>query len=79
MSFDMPYHTLYSVACREAESAALTKSLLKGSLKKMSAVHFKQELCLELLRCEAILKDALLSIIKVEPSAYLDSPPLLWH
>lgn len=51
--------------CREAESAALAKSILKGSLKKMSAIQFKQELCLELLRCEAILKERLPAIIKV--------------
>lgn len=52
--------------CREAESATLAKSLLKGSMKKMTAIHFKQELCLELLRCEAILKERISAIIKVQ-------------
>lgn len=51
--------------CREADSAALTKSLLKSDFKKMSAIQFKQALCMELLRCEDILKEALPSIIKV--------------
>ena len=60
--------------CREAESAALAKSILKGSLKKMSAIQFKQELCLELLRCEAILKERLPAIIKVAlPKRFGDS------
>lgn len=51
--------------CREADSAALAKTLLKSELKKMSAIQFKQALCMELLRCEGILKEALPSIIKV--------------
>lgn len=51
--------------CREAESEALAKSLVKSGKKKMSAIQFKQALCMELLRCESIVKDTLPSIIKV--------------
>ena len=48
------------------ESEALAKSLMKtGNMKRMSAIQFKQALCMELLRCETILKDTLPSIIKV--------------
>lgn len=54
-----------SLCCREAESAALARSLMKAGMKKMSAIQFKQALCLELLRCEAVMKEALPSIIKV--------------
>lgn len=51
--------------CREAESEALAKSLMKSGMKKMSAIQFKQALCMELLRCESIVKDTLPAIIKV--------------
>ena len=51
--------------CRESESEALVKSLMKSGMKKMSAIQFKQALCMELLRCESIVKDTLPSIIKV--------------
>ena len=50
---------------RECESEALAKSLMKSAKKKMSAIQFKQALCMELLRCESIVKDTLPSIIKV--------------
>ena len=78
---------LCNVLYREVECAALAKSLLKSEFKKMSAIHFKQALCMELLRCEGILKEKLPSIIKVwdaqgltKPCAsaglvYLNSPP----
>jgi len=38
---------------------------MKSGMKKMSAIQFKQALCMELLRCESIVKDTLPSIIKV--------------
>ena len=41
--------------------------MLKSEFKKMSAIQFKQALCMELLRCEGILKEALPSIMKVGP------------
>lgn len=50
---------------RECESEALAKNLMKSGKKKMSAIQFKQALCMELLRCESIVKDTLPSIIKV--------------
>ncbi|DBA77116.1 TPA: hypothetical protein ACH3X1_009695 [Trebouxia sp. C0004] len=53
-----------STSERESESEALAKSLMKSGMKKMSAIHFKQALCMELLRCESIVKDTLPSIIK---------------
>ncbi|KAL0050961.1 hypothetical protein WJX82_011093 [Trebouxia sp. C0006] len=53
-----------STSEREAESEALAKSLMKSGMKKMSAIQFKQALCMELLRCESIVKDTLPSIIK---------------
>ncbi len=54
-----------SVCHREAESAALANSLMKSGMKRMSAINFKQALCMELLRSESILRDTLPSIIKV--------------
>ncbi len=55
----------YLKRCRECESEALAKSLMKSGMKKVSAIQFKQALCMELLRCESIVKDTLPSIIKV--------------
>ena len=59
-----PTYALH-VCHREVESEALAKSLMKSGMKRMNAIQFKQALCMELLRCESILKDTLPSIIKV--------------
>ena len=39
--------------------------MLKSEFKKMSAIQFKQALCMELLRCESVVKETLPSVLKV--------------